>query len=144
MSARAAPHADVAVIREVLERVFGYDSRAIRLGVPDATSPETDSNLKRLFGRLAPPARVLFLDADKALFTGLLPPTPIVFVNSTDLAYLRATYGVHYPVAFPSLWFNAAHTKAVVKWSAGWVGGTLEFKRAGSGWRCRVVSQWIT
>jgi hypothetical protein len=75
----------------------------------------------------------------------LLLPSPVVVLDATDLAYLDARYGLHYPIHFPSPWFNKARTKAVVQWSAGWVGGTLFFTKEPNGaWKSEVVKSWIT
>jgi hypothetical protein len=88
--------------------------------------------------------RVTFLRADKAMFAGLLLPSAVVVLDSADLAYLNARYGIHYPVRFPAPWFNKARTKAVVHWDAGWTAarcssrssrtarGSRRWSRAGS------------
>jgi hypothetical protein len=89
--------------------------------------------------------RVTFLRADKAMFAGLLLPSAVVVLDSADLAYLNARYGIHYPVRFPAPWFNKARTKAVVHWDAGWTGGTLFFSKQPNGtWKSEVVESWIT
>jgi hypothetical protein len=69
----------------------------------------------------------------------------VIVLDDTVLQHLNARYGIHYPVHFPSLWLNRSGTKAVVKWSAGWVGGTLFFSKEENGqWKAEEVSRWIT
>ncbi len=141
ISLKAPPHPNAALVAQVIEHILGYDRGAIRIGV-GARKPE--DLLKGIFadGRSA---RLTFLQADKRLFEGLLLPAPVIVLDAADLEYLNARYGVHYPVSFPSLWSNKAGTKAVVRWSAGWTGGTLFFSKQKNGqWKSEVISSWIT
>lgn len=69
----------------------------------------------------------------------------MIVLSPEDLEYLNARYGIHYPVRAPTILLNKSGTKAVVKWSASWVGGTLYFtKRRDGTWTSEVVSSWIT
>jgi hypothetical protein len=143
VSVREPPHPDAAVITQLIQHVLGYDAAAIRIGLSQDAGIEKE--LKRLVsGERARPARVLFVRADKALFTGMLLPGHIAILDEEDLDYLDANYGIHYPVEFPNVWFNKEHTKGVVHWSARWTGGTLKFTKSGSKWKSEAVSQWIT
>jgi hypothetical protein len=143
ISLKATPPADADVIARIFEHIFGYDAGAIRLGVaPDDTKDLFASLEEGPDGRAA---RVTFLRADKSLFGGLLLPAPVVVLDTQDLDYLNARYGIHFPVRFPAPWFNKSRTKAVVHWSAGWTGGTLLFtKQASGGWKLEEVERWIT
>jgi hypothetical protein len=142
ISLKTPTRENAEVIARAVEHLLGYDDGAIRIGI----GADDRAGLRDvLFGSPSRPARVTFLLADKALFTGLLLPSPVVVLDATDLAYLDARYGLHYPVHFPAPWFNKARTKAVVQWSAGWVGGTLFFTKQPNGsWKSEVVRSWIT
>ena len=124
ISLQGPPPADADVIARVFEHILGYEAGAIQLGV--AAGRHTEDLFANMLGSPAKSARgVTFLLADKDMLTGLLLPSPIIVLDAADLAYLNARFGIHYPVQFPSPWFNRARTKAVVQWSAGWTGGTL-------------------
>jgi hypothetical protein len=143
VSLKQPPAADADVIARTFEHILGYDAGAIRLGV--VAADKRDDLFAGLLGPTGKSARVTFLLADKSLFAGLLLPSPVVVLDTADLEYLNARYGIHYPVRFPSPWFNKARSKAVVHWSAGWTGGTLLFtKQAGGGWKMQEVDRWIT
>lgn len=142
VSLKSPPRQDAEVVARIFEHVLGYDAGAIRLGVA------TDGKANFPGTMLPSPTRsmsVTFLRADKAMFAGLLLPAAVVVLDPADLAYLNARYGIHYPVRFPAPWFNKARTKAVVRWNAGWVGGTLFFSKQPNGtWKSEVVESWIT
>jgi hypothetical protein len=143
VSLKAPPRSDADVIARVFEHILGYEAGAIQLGVNADRQADVFGDL---LGSPSKSARgVTFLRADKDMFTGLLLPSPIVVLDAADLAYLNARYGIHYPVRFPSPWFNKARTQAVVHWSAGWTGGTLFFtKQADGSWKVEEVERWIT
>lgn len=142
VSIREPAPADSQVVMALLEKIAGYDAGAIRTGLRDPKDRKDPMAGLTRWSRSAA-AGVIFMQADPALFKGLLVPGKLVLVSDEDLAYLNARYGVHYPLEFP-LWFNRDHTKAVCSWSAGWVGGTLLFKRDGRKWTPTVIQQWIT
>jgi hypothetical protein len=145
VSLKAATRENSEVIAAVIEHLLGYDSGAIRIGISNNDRAGVRDVLFGSHPRSARSAGVTFLLADKTLFDGLLLPSPVVVLDATDLAYLDARYGLHYPIRFPSPWFNKARTKAVVQWSAGWVGGTLFFTKQPNGsWKSEVVKSWIT
>jgi hypothetical protein len=145
VSLKAETRENSAVIARVVEHLLGYDDGAIRIGIAGADKAGVRDALFASLPSSARSPRVTFLLADKALFAGLLLPSPVVVLDATDLAYLDARYGLHYPIHFPSPWFNKARTKAVVQWSAGWVGGTLFFTKEPNGaWKSEVVKSWIT
>ncbi|HYM34404.1 MAG TPA: thrombospondin type 3 repeat-containing protein, partial [Steroidobacteraceae bacterium] len=144
VSVKAAPHRNAEVISMALQRVLGFDRAAIKIGAPP--SNDKSSAIESMFGALhrgGGDRNVLFLKADPELFNGLMLPARVIIVNDHDIEQLRARYGVFYPLQF-SPWFNRNGDKAVLRWSAGWVGGTLLFTKGNDGWECKEVSNWIT
>ncbi len=140
------PIADSEVVRLALQSIFGYDSAAIPTGGPHpaAKPPSTIQDL--LTAAAAPRGKrptVLFLEGQKALFRGLTLPNTTIILSDAEVRQDQRRYGLFYPVLF-QLWFNHAHTKAYVLWSASWTGGTLTFTKEGGHWQKPEASGWIT
>lgn len=146
VSALGKMHPDAEIVLELLENILGYDAMAVTEAVRREGADSLEDYLKSLGGqrRAKQTSRFVFIKADPAYFSGLMVPQATIVLSERDIAYLETRFGVLFPLRFPSIWVNRTNSRAVVKWSASWVGGTFEFKKIGGRWKAEVVSQWIT
>jgi len=146
VSARATPHRLAPILVELLHQILGFEALAVTEAVRRQGDSSMDEYLKGLSTRSSSQqvSSYLFIKGDPSYFNGILVPQATIVLTDDDLAYLRARFGVCYPLNLPDIWVNHANDRAVVEWSASWTGGTIEFRKRGQRWEAEVVSQWIT
>jgi hypothetical protein len=146
-SATAPPSEAAEILSAMLPRLLGYDRNALQTGGPGSADPVLRSTLETLLasvsGRASEPARTVFVRGDPAQFAGVVCPVRVFIVTDADERHVRDHYGLFYPLSLP-VWINRDRTRAVVRWSAGWVGGTVEFTKRDGQWTSREVGGWIT
>jgi len=145
VSARATPGKTAPIVADLLKRITGYDARAVIEPVRNRNSTSRDSEL---FGgwrrQQSGSMRFLFLESDPQVFAGVRLSGQAIVLTRDQVAHLNARFGPTFPVSLPTIWLNRARTHAVVEWSAGWVGGTLDYRYVKGRWVATVVSEWIT
>lgn len=143
VSVQALPHPDAEIFSALLQELSSNSPTPLATSI--APQPLVLAQVPRVpLGRDSEPVFVRFLRADPAWFTGMVMPTTVVVLSQEDLVYLTARYGLHFVTDVPSVWFNRARDRGVVRWSTGWSGGVMKFERTATGWKSAVVTSWVT
>jgi hypothetical protein len=140
-SARGTPDPDASLIVDILRRVVGMERAGIVEPVGSKSTEQRFTGMRRVSA-----GSVLFqiVVGDVERFTGLRAESQVIVLSETQLSEIRATSGPFYPLHFPEILFDAKRERAVVEWSAGWVGGTLLYRKVNGRWKGKEVSRWIT
>jgi hypothetical protein len=146
VSARLAPGPTTPIIQDLLKRIAGYESAGII--EPPRSPSDSGRDLMPAARRHTPsssgPLDFLLLEADSATLAGVHVSGQVIVLNAAQIAELNERFGPCYPLTLPGIWMNRARDRAVVRWSAGWTGGTLLYKLSDGKWEATEVSRWIT
>jgi hypothetical protein len=146
VSARATPHKFALIVTDLLTRLVGFESAGLIEPLRDSASEATAPDLLAAAGNRAAPGSVLFtfIEGDPAMFAGLRAGGQVIVLDEAGVAELQARSGPIYPLQFPMIIADPAGRRAVVQWSAGWVGGTLLYDLVDGKWQAKELSRWIT
>ena len=75
-----------------------------------------------------------FVSGDASQFVGLLAEGQVIVLDERQEAEIRARSGPFYPLSFPTILVDPSGKRALVKWSAGWTGGTLIYRLRNGRW----------
>jgi hypothetical protein len=145
-SARGTPDPDAALIVDLLKRIMGFERAGIVEPVVDGKGSKSLEQHLSGIRRRPGAGSVLFqiVVGDPARFAGLRAESQVIVLSEAQVREIRATSGPFYPLEFPEILFDAKRERAIVTWSAGWVGGTLLYRKVKGRWTGKEVSQWIT
>ena len=142
-SARAAPNALAPIVVDVLRQLTGYE----RAGIIEPVRKQNEKDRAFLTGlRRADAGSMLFrfVEGDAKMFAGLRADGQVIVLDADQIAAIRARSGPFYPLSFPAILIDPQHTRALVKWSAGWTGGTISYHLENGRWKSTHGSDWIT
>ena len=142
-SARAEPHVLAPIIVDLLRRLMGYE----RAGIIEPVRPGSGEPRDFLTGlQHADSGSVLFqfVAGDASQFLGLRAAGQVIVLNDQQIAAIRARSGPFYPLSFPNILVDPQHTRALVRWSAGWTGGVINYLFKNGRWIGSPGSTWIS
>lgn len=140
-SARGTPDGDAEIIVDLLKRIMGFE----RAGIIEPVRARDDASLLSGLRRSGAGSHLFqIVVGDPAKFAGLRAESQVIILTEAQLWESRATSGPLYPLELPDILYDAKRGRAIVEWSAGWVGGTLLYRKVGGRWKAKEVSRWIT
>ena len=143
-SARGEPNALAPIIVDLLRRVVGFE----RAGIiePVRRGESAADPLLTIGRRRAEAGSVLFrfVSGDARQFEGLRAEGQVIVLDARQEAEIRARFGPFFPLAFPTILIDPSGQRALVRWSAGWTGGTLIYRLRNGKWIGNEGSRWIT
>ncbi|MBJ6764650.1 hypothetical protein JGU66_28100 [Myxococcaceae bacterium JPH2] len=124
---------------EILTRFFAaVDSEVF------PSSPESKTQKGKTRGARIPLEKTLFVKADLADLEGVTTPGRVIAVSPAEEEVLRQRLGAFYLFSF-DLFFNLAGDRALLKWSAGWIGGSFLASQNSKGkWVLTRDEDWVT
>ncbi len=90
------------------------------------------------------PNAPLFLKGKAEDFACISAESLVVIYNEEHIEALQRRTPDFRTIALPKIVWNRARDRGYVKWSAGWVGGTLQLIWNGTDWDLKEISSWIT
>jgi len=140
--AEAGPYAPIVV--DMLKQLVGFESAGIIVPVRKGGGDSLDSMLSGM--KHAEAGSVLFqlIEGDASQFNGLRADGQVIVISPEQVAEISARSGPFYPLSFPTILMDPQHTRALVKWSAGWRGGTLIYHLKDGRWISERAREWIT
>jgi hypothetical protein len=94
VSVRAAPHPGAEIVRAVEQEILDHSPTPLATSI--APRPFRLESVPCVpLGPDSEPHPVTFMQADRALFTGLMVPESIVVSSKGELSALNARYGLH-------------------------------------------------
>lgn len=142
VSARAEPHELAPIIVDMLKKLTGYE----RAGIIEPVRRQGEER-KFLTGlKRADAGSMLFqfIEGDARQFAGLRVNGQVIVLNAGQISELRARGGPFYPLSFPAILVDPRRTRAMVRWSAGWTGGTINYRLKNGRWVGKPGASWIT
>lgn len=140
-----APNPLAGLVAEVLRQIAGFDAAAI---IEPLREPGADADEAMFVDRRrgSGATEFTFIEGDPEIFRGvqLNGRQAALVLDAAQIEELNARYGPTFALGFPTLLVDEKQERAIVKWSAGWTGGTLRFTRRNGKWEKEVISQWIT
>jgi Bacterial TSP3 repeat len=144
-SARASPGPLAPIVVDLLKQLTGFEKAGI---IEPIRGGKSDDLLASLAGRRhATDGSMLFrfIDGDASMFAGLsVGGGQVIVLNEAQIATVRSNYGPFYPASFSLIFSDPAKTRALVKWSAGWTGGTITYRLKDGRWVGTKGAGWIT
>lgn len=123
-----------------LQHILGGDEQALFEPV-DRTSSQI-LGAKRL--TVSGGHRPLMVRGDPVDYGCLRLKVPIIVYGPAQLDAMRSHSPDFRTISLDPLTYNRDRTRAFMKWSTGWRGGTLVFRKVAGKWTAGVTSDWIT
>ena len=141
-SARAEPSDLAPIVVDVLKKLTGYELA----GIIEPVRRQGDETKFLTGWKRADAGSVLFcfIEGDAREFAGLRVDGQVIVVNAEQIAAISARSGPFYPLSFPAIIVDPQRTRALVQWSAGWTGGTINYQKKNGRWIGKQGAQWIT
>jgi hypothetical protein len=142
VSARAEPDVVAPIVVDLLKKLTGYERAGI---VEPMRKGGGEGDL--LGGRRRSSAGSMlftFIEGDPAMFQGLRVNGQVIVLNDEQVRDSQSRHGPMYPLYFPDILFSPDGNRAMVRWSAGWTGGTYMYRKVKGRWESKAVGQWIT
>ena len=139
-SARAEPGVLAPILADMLGKLTGYERAAVIEPTRSADGTEVMSARTR---GTAGSVLFKFIEGDARQFAGLRVDGQVIVLSAQQINDLRARYGTFYPLSYTAV-IDAQHTRAQVRWGAGWTGGTLNYKLKDGKWVGEEMGRWMT
>src|SRR5690349_12103404 len=127
-------------LKMLLEQVFGTDVGAVM----EPLDRKPDEMLAGERAEVVSFDRPMLIAGDPADFRCLRIRRLAVVYGEKDVARLQRMSPDFHPVEVGRILFNRARDRGYVRWSSGWTGGTLRFRKTATGWVSEAISSWIT
>jgi hypothetical protein len=139
-SARAAPNELAPILVDMLAKLTGYERAAVIEPVRrEDGSPLMSARTRGTAGSVL----FKFIEGDARQFAGLRVDGQVIVLSQQQIASIQARYGPFYALGYMAI-IDPQRTRALVRWGAGWTGGTLNYKLKDGRWVGEEMGRWMT
>lgn len=137
----------VQALGRLLEKLFSVHTGALIQDPAPASGRSADAALAAAIGgpgAATSPDRPILLLGDAADFACLRVDRLAIIYGPDDLEALRSLSPDFRAISIGPVYYNRAHDRAFVSWSAGWTGGTVRLLLKDGAWILEDLVSWIT